>query len=344
MLAECVGQLDEPFRRSEIIGWFRRHYPQVKESTVAAHIQAATANAANRDRNHPYLAARAPLLRRIDHGLYLRAIPPGPAAAAPARRDDRPKTAHRRPAGPPAAAYRPVPARGRDRTRRNVEALINGFDDYVRRFEAAGLFSGPSIYFHDRAIARRRSHTSVTALLADKQFLEYVYAVLPSWGMHRMGPQPAKVRNFDGLVASLHAVAPMLEELWPLHIARLPPGSADQVAERIWQVIARLRASTSRTQIVAGSKTLHHVLPDLIPPIDRQYTLRFFTGHTALATGDEKAFFAVFPDLVEIAERSHEAIGRALSRGGAMATGPTKVIDNAIIGFMRARNGEPGST
>jgi hypothetical protein len=44
MLAECVGQLDEPFRRSEIIGWFRRHYPQVNESTLAAHIQAATAN------------------------------------------------------------------------------------------------------------------------------------------------------------------------------------------------------------------------------------------------------------------------------------------------------------
>jgi len=26
MLEECVGQLDEPFRRSEIVGWFRRHH------------------------------------------------------------------------------------------------------------------------------------------------------------------------------------------------------------------------------------------------------------------------------------------------------------------------------
>ena len=335
MLAECVGQLDEPFRRSEIIGWFRRHYPEVKESTVAAHVQAATANAENRDRNHPHLAKRAPLLRRIDHGLYVRAAPSG--------RDWRAETGHRRPTGSPVAAYRPVSARGRDRTRRNVEALINGFDDHVRRFEAAGLFSGPSIYFHHRAIARRRSHTSVTALLADEQFLEYVYAVLPSWGMHRMGPQPAKVGDFGDLVAALRAVAPMLEELWPLHIARLPPGSTDQVAERIWRVIIRLRASTSGTQIVAGSKTLHHVLPDLIPPIDRQYTLRFFTGSTTLSAGDERAFLAIFPDLVEIAECSHEAIDRALSRGGVLATGPTKVIDNAIIGFMRARIGEFGT-
>jgi hypothetical protein len=72
MLEECLGQLDGPFRRSEIIGWFRRHHPEVKESTLAAHIQAATANATNRAQNNP-LGTRPPLLRRIDHGLYVRA-------------------------------------------------------------------------------------------------------------------------------------------------------------------------------------------------------------------------------------------------------------------------------
>jgi hypothetical protein len=80
MLAECVSQLDEPFRRSEIIGWFRRHHPDVNEATLAAHIQAATANATNRAQNNP-LGARAPLLRRIDHGLYVRADQPGGPAA-----------------------------------------------------------------------------------------------------------------------------------------------------------------------------------------------------------------------------------------------------------------------
>ena len=66
MLEECVSQLDEPFRSSEVIGWFRRHYPDVKETTVAAHIYAATASATNRVENHPYLGKRPPLLRRID--------------------------------------------------------------------------------------------------------------------------------------------------------------------------------------------------------------------------------------------------------------------------------------
>jgi hypothetical protein len=92
MLAECVGQLDEPFRRSEIIGWFRRHYPQVKEPTLAAHIQAATANAGNRAQNHPYLARRAPLLRRVDHGLYVRAANPDVATDGFSKRGGDPGT------------------------------------------------------------------------------------------------------------------------------------------------------------------------------------------------------------------------------------------------------------
>jgi hypothetical protein len=71
LLEECVSQLDEPFRRSEIVGWSRRHHPEVNEATLAAHIQAATGNATNHAQNNA-LGARPALLRRIDHGLYAR--------------------------------------------------------------------------------------------------------------------------------------------------------------------------------------------------------------------------------------------------------------------------------
>ena len=88
LLEECTGQLDEPFRRSEIVGWFRRHHPEVNEATLGAHIQAATENAANRAANNS-LGARPALLRRIEHGLYMRADPirdrAGTAAEEPPR-------------------------------------------------------------------------------------------------------------------------------------------------------------------------------------------------------------------------------------------------------------------
>lgn len=325
MLAECVRQLDEPFRRSEIVGWFRRHYPEVKESTLAAHIQGATANATNRERSLPGLGRRAPLLRRIEHGLYVRAA----TGEAGAVRSDG--------GVPPGSRRSPVGTRrsvhGTDRTRENVDALVADFADCVRTFETSGTFSGPSVYFHDRAIARRRTHSSARSLLADEGFLEYVYAVLTAWGMHRMGPQAAKMCEFGEFAASLRAAAPQIDDLWPLRIGQLPAGGAADIGWRVWQVIEGLRVSTSRTQLVAGSKTLQHVLPDLVPPVDRRYTFRFFTGQLAVRS-DESAFIEWFPLFEEIAERCADPIDAALRRRGVFATGPAKVIDNAIIGYM----------
>jgi hypothetical protein len=295
---------------------------------VAAHIYAATANATNRAKNHPYMGRRPALLRRVDYGLYVRADRSG---------------ADQLSGMPAGAGTGPVAVEGKqprlrlraaDRARSNVEALVAGFASYVSRFQADNPFSGPSVYFHQRAIERRRSHDSVDALLADRQFLEYVYAVLPAWGMHRMGAQRAKVTEYAQLVGSLRAAVPGLRKLWPLDITGLEPGSLGEVSEQAWQVIAAIRASTSETQIVAGSKVLHHLLPDLIPPIDRQYTFRFFTGQKAVHAGDRQAFLEWFPYLAEIGRRCRDPIDTAMREDTPMNAGRAKVIDNAIIGFM----------
>jgi hypothetical protein len=124
--------------------------------------------------------------------------------------------------------------------------------------------------------------------------------------------------------------------LWPLRITSLRAEEAQHVAARTWGVIERIRVSTSRTQIVAGTKFVHHLLPDLLPPIDRQYTFKFFTGQKAVAS-DRLAFLDWFPRLAEVGARCQEPIREAITRGGFMATGEAKVIDNAIMGFMQQR-------
>jgi hypothetical protein len=70
MLEECSRSLSGTFGRQEILSWFRRHYPNVPESTVSAHIQAFTSNATNRDLNHPGFAGRTPFFERVSHGEY----------------------------------------------------------------------------------------------------------------------------------------------------------------------------------------------------------------------------------------------------------------------------------
>jgi hypothetical protein len=227
-----------------------------------------------------------------------------------------------------------------------VEELIGGFAEYVTIFEANEAFPGPNLYFHLRAIERRRQHQGVSSLLDDTRFLEYAYAVLPAWGMHRMGSQAAKVGDFSQITAALREAAPALEQLWPLSITKLSGQEADKAAATAWEVIAHIKVSTSRTQIVAGSKMLHHLLPDLIPPIDRQYTFRFFTGQMMVAS-DRAAFLSWLPQLANIGARSRQPILDAIRRGGFMASGEAKIIDNAIMGYMQQRRlgeGQPGPT
>ena len=163
--------------------------------------------------------------------------------------------------------------------------------------------------------------------------------------MHRMGAQAAKVGDFSQITAALREAAPLLERLWPQRITMLGQLEADKVAAAAWEVIAHIKVSTSQTQIVAGSKMLHHLLPDLIPPIDRRYTFRFFTGQMMVAS-DRAAFLSWFPQLADIGSRCRQPIRDALRREGFMATGEAKIIDNAIMGYMQQRrfgDGRPDS-
>jgi hypothetical protein len=70
LVAEGSATLPEPFSRAALINWVSARRPEVGVSSIAAHIQFATANAAHTGHN-PF-ADRAPLLHRVGRGQYLR--------------------------------------------------------------------------------------------------------------------------------------------------------------------------------------------------------------------------------------------------------------------------------
>jgi hypothetical protein len=86
------------------------------------------------------------------------------------------------------------------------------------------------------------------------------------------------------------------------------------------------------TKIVIGTKALHHLIPELVPPMDRQYTLRFFFEHTTMNQGDRMAFDVMLPQFHQIATNCAEQIS-SLIGVGSMNTSVTKIIDNAIVGY-----------
>jgi hypothetical protein len=67
-----------------------------------------------------------------------------------------------------------------------VADILANAERYHLAYYQADTFRGPSLYFHHRALQTRNSEDFLA-------HLEYVYATLASWGMHRMGRGGSKM-------------------------------------------------------------------------------------------------------------------------------------------------------
>ncbi len=100
-----------------------------------------------------------------------------------------------------------------------------------------------------------------------------------------MGPGTTKLGDIDALRASFHEQSANIARLQQCRIERLGSGEVREVAEAAWEIMGNLRVGIGETLLVANSKALHHLLPGLVPPIDRTYTLRFFVGRPTSTAG-----------------------------------------------------------
>jgi hypothetical protein len=181
-------------------------------------------------------------------------------------------------------------------------------------------------------VARRNACGSVSTLLEDGDFFDALYATLTAWGMHRMGPGNTKLLDLDTIKASFKSQAAAIELLDCSTLGASTGPDASQLAHAVWQILASLKVSPAEARIVANSKALHHVLPKLVPPIDREYSFRFFYGRNMLSLDERNAFEEMFIELDRVARScSGEIEGRV---GQGWHTGHAKVVDNAIVGYM----------
>ena len=229
----------------------------------------------------------------------------------------------------------------------NAERFIADQRRYFKgAFEGFAAFGGPCVYFHRECLRAGEEE------FLSKRHVEMLYATLTAWGMHRMGDagrartrlidwdrfhdsltkQGARLRRFRR-----HRMLTMSEEQYSKAISGLRP------------CYEALEVSVSNATVVANSKTLHHLLPGLVPPIDRHYTIRFLREPPAkwraaaggfrtvpLPTGRHDQF-TVFQDaciaLKRLADRVEPAIFRDEHRRHGVDA--PKALDNAIVNFVR---------
>jgi len=151
-----------------------------------------------------------------------------------------------------------------------------------------------------------------------------------------MDSRGAKLKGFDSFVRGIRSNREQIVNLSTYSLVSLSEQDKDfimRVILNIWQVIPALGVAQGKSQLVAGSKTLHHLLPDLVPPIDRHYTLKFFFNRTNI-TNAKSDFAEVFINYLYIFEAAEEIIKKIVGGANPLNSSVTKVIDNAIIAYQ----------
>jgi len=211
-----------------------------------------------------------------------------------------------------------------------LDGLIADFDTYASKFDASvALEDDRQFGSHRRTLQLRRELGSIDAAIDDEPFVEMLYRTIQHWGIGRRGSHIVPLPTFH---ASLVTHRPALAELDSLSI-EADGYDAESVANAIDHLVANLSIVENKARIVAGTKTLHHLLPDLVPPMDRAWTGTFFGWTSSDPQNNQtKIFVRSFIAFAEVARAARPS--RLV--GDGWRTCSTKVLDNAVIGYCQA--------
>lgn len=210
-----------------------------------------------------------------------------------------------------------------------VSVLLENAVAYHEQFYLKQTFYGPSLHFHRRALQAWNSNDL-------EPCLELIYATLTSWGMHRMGSGGSKMKSFGAFGESILSLVPQIEEARTFTPATM--------REQDWQTLRSVFIATdvmaTETKLVGNSKVMAHLMPNIIPPIDREYTLKFLTGHKNIKN-DLEAEWKYMREIIEklfIPLALNDGFKQLASEWMAdqnrypWDTSIFKIIDNLIIG------------
>lgn len=216
----------------------------------------------------------------------------------------------------------------------------HAYNNFYQNTEASYRYfrKGPCIHFHRKAITIWKDNivqgkNKYKSLLLGNEYAEAIYSTLTAWGMNRLGGGP-KLKDYDLFKDNLLSLADHLEKIKHLNIMAIK-----QKKDIVREIYSLLDPTENEMDLVAKSKTLHHLHPEVFPPVDRQYTLNIFRRLEGLKPrpalqnvgfGNYWDILCCFQVLIDKVgeERVRSFVGREI-----MDTSFTKVMDNAIIGF-----------
>ena len=212
----------------------------------------------------------------------------------------------------------------------NKDRLLN----YSKKIEEK--FNGPSAYFYQQVINRIRTTKDYSILFNDTNFIEYIYATLTAWGMHRMdkNTRMAEFQDFR------NSIVRNKDKFIGLSKKKIRDTNLEELKEDILNVFSSLKIMSrdKAPKFVANSKVMHFLLPDLIPPMDKGHIYYFFYGkinqkgkkYLPQIKDEVETFWQILLKFQEIANKLDLKEENLKNKWD---TSIPKLIDNAIIGF-----------
>lgn len=233
-----------------------------------------------------------------------------------------------------------------------LKKLLENFEKGVGKFYAekeasfSNFYKGPRLHFHVRTIKKIRSllqtrKSSYRDICNDTEYVELLYATLTAWGIDGIG-RGQKLQDFDkfkGNLQNSHFIK-CLDSLKGSTLAKL--NEISTIKDHVKQAYDWLnrKGCILRTNKapVGAAKALHHLLPDLLMPVDKKYVI------SLLNRLEEKEFRpskqgGSFRDYWKCICVSHLLCKeKGLSHVGPtrkypMSTSIPKLIDNSLIGM-----------
>lgn len=299
------------FRMKEIVTEVQRLDSSRVRTSIQPVVQGMTSNA----KKGPSSPCGKPL-HRVDHGIYTlfsEVLEVQPRAT-------------RKPHPFVQSGVSLSKTQGANEVERRIAGVIDEFASCLETYDHQGPFDRPRQYSQHRAtIDRRRSFASVRDAIEDEVFLEDFRQTLHEWGIGKRASRLVSLPEFGDRLSDCSEAISDFEHL------RLDDPELDisLTATRLWQLIERLGVVQNVSLIVPGTKTLHHLLPDLVPPMDRAWTGSFFRWSMGAPRYERSTFIRTFSSFAKIAQ----AADPSFYVGEGWRTSLTKILDNAVIGY-----------
>jgi hypothetical protein len=199
----------------------------------------------------------------------------------------------------------------------------------------------PNTKKHSAWVLVRGREFGPELLVKDRVSREWLLRALDEWRATRGGP--IEPRRFARRLTS-PGFLDALREAHSIQLAEFDPAAHSDVVVDLFERLDGIKAS--HAQLVAISKTLYHLLPELIVPFDGQVTCGFFNWNGLPKNVHPEWLSEVYSVLGGIAasvgSRELDRLGRPAwpldsAVSDALRIGQARVVDFGLEGYRRSR-------